>query len=158
MLRLIRPGSATPRNKSQNLARRYNLRVPCRVKPNASGGREGIIAVGNEKVDVCVAAAPRDGEANAALSRVFAKVTPIGLIRSFHNWRRLAGAQKSPPKTVRLIRMQVFNVAKSDVGVIHGLKSRDKVLCIFNLDIGTESEEEFVRRAGQQLQDAVIKK
>jgi uncharacterized protein YggU (UPF0235/DUF167 family) len=54
--------------------------------------------------------------------------------------------------------MQVFNVAKSDVGVIYGLKSRDKILCIFSLDIGTESEEEFLERAGKQLQDAVIKK
>jgi uncharacterized protein YggU (UPF0235/DUF167 family) len=54
--------------------------------------------------------------------------------------------------------MQVFNVAKSDVGVIHGLKSRDKVLCIFNLDIGTETEERFLERAGKRLQDAVIKK
>ncbi|KAL6239588.1 hypothetical protein BDW75DRAFT_236193 [Aspergillus navahoensis] len=103
MLRLIQIGGTNPRNKLQNLAKRYNLQVSCRVKPNASGGREGITAVGDEKVDV-------------------------------------------------------FNVAKSDVGVIHGLKSRDKVLCISSLDIGTESEEEFLRRAGQQLQDAVIKK
>ncbi|KAL5043940.1 hypothetical protein BDW71DRAFT_110549 [Aspergillus fruticulosus] len=125
MLRLIRTGIATPRNKSQNLAKRYNLQVSCRVKPNASGGREGITAVGNEKVNVCVAAVPREGEANAALSRVFAKV---------------------------------FNVGKSDVAVIRGLKSRDKVLCISNLNIGTESEEDFLRRAGQQLQDAVLEK
>ncbi|KAL4761263.1 DUF167 domain-containing protein [Aspergillus foveolatus] len=124
MFRLVRIASTTSRNKSQKLANRYNLHISCRVKPNASG-REGITAVGNETVDVCVAAVPRDGEANLAVSQVFAKV---------------------------------FNVAKSDVGVIHGLKSRDKVLCIFNLDIGTETEEKFLERAGKQLQDAVIKK
>ncbi|KAL4980196.1 hypothetical protein BDW66DRAFT_147634 [Aspergillus desertorum] len=125
MLRLILTGRANSRNKSANLAERYNLQVSCRVKANTSGGREGITAVANEKVDVCVASIPRNGKANAALSRVFAKV---------------------------------FNVAKSDVGVIHGLKSRNKLLCISNLDIGTESEEQFLRRAGQQLQDAVINK
>ncbi|KAL4747122.1 hypothetical protein BDW72DRAFT_206775 [Aspergillus terricola var. indicus] len=125
MLRLVRIASTSSRNKSQRLAKRYNLQISCRVKPNASGGREGITAVGNERVDVCVATVPRDGEANLAVSQVFAKV---------------------------------FNVTKSDVGVVHGLKSRDKVLCIFNLDIGTESEGEFLQRAGKQLQDAVIKK
>ncbi|KAL3437604.1 hypothetical protein BDV09DRAFT_192961 [Aspergillus tetrazonus] len=125
MLRLVRIASKTSRSKSQKLANRYNLHISCRVKPNASGGREGITAVGNETVDVCVAAVPREGEANLAVSQVFAKV---------------------------------FNVAKSDVGVIHGLKSRDKVLCIFKLDIGTETEEKFLERAGKQLQDAVIKR
>ncbi|KAL4737530.1 hypothetical protein BDV11DRAFT_153825 [Aspergillus similis] len=125
MLRLVRIAGTTSRNKCQSLAKRYNLQISCRVKPNASGGREGITAVGNERVDVCVAAVPRDGEANLAVSLVFAKV---------------------------------FNVAKSDVGVIHGMKSRDKVLCIFNISIGTENEEEFLQRAGKQLQDAVIKR
>ncbi|KAL4909423.1 hypothetical protein BDW74DRAFT_174626 [Aspergillus multicolor] len=125
MLRLIQTAIATSRNKSQKLVKRYSLQVSCRVKPNASGDREGITSVGTEKVDVCVSALPRNGEANAAVSRVFAKV---------------------------------FGVAKSDVGVTHGLKSRDKILCISDLDIGTESEEEFLQRAGRQLQDAVIRK
>ncbi|KAL2814589.1 YggU family protein [Aspergillus granulosus] len=123
MLRLIQTATAASRNKTPHIARRYNLQISCRVKPNVSGNREGIAAVGPEKVDVCVAAVPRNGEANAAVARVFA---------------------------------QVFNVAKSDVGVISGLRSRDKVLNISDLDIGKESEEEFLRRARQQLEDAVV--
>ncbi|KAL2825640.1 YggU family protein [Aspergillus cavernicola] len=124
ILRLVRVVTATSR-KNKELPKCYNLQVSCRVKPNASGDREGIIAVGAEKVDVCCAAVPRNGEANAAVSRVFA---------------------------------QVFNVAKSDVGVVHGLKSRDKVLCIADMNIGTQSEEEFLQTARQQLEDAITKK
>ncbi|KAL4788068.1 hypothetical protein BJX76DRAFT_353623 [Aspergillus varians] len=137
MLRLIRTATAVSRNKRQNLANRYNLQISCRVKPYASGDREGITAVEAEKVDVCVAAVPRNGESNAAVSRVFAK--------SFKTYQ-LTGI------------IQVFNVAKSDVGIIHGLKSRDKVICIADLEIGTESEEEYLQRAHRQLQEAVIQK
>ncbi|KAI9374928.1 hypothetical protein BJX61DRAFT_540322 [Aspergillus egyptiacus] len=125
MLRLIRTATTTSRSKSHKSANRYSLQVSCRVKPNASGNREGVIAVGADKVELCVAAVPRNGEANAAVSRVLA---------------------------------QVFRVAKSDVGVIQGLKSRDKILCISDLEIGTESEEEFLRKARQQLQDAIASK
>ncbi|KAL4800998.1 hypothetical protein BDV19DRAFT_352521, partial [Aspergillus venezuelensis] len=53
---------------------------------------------------------------------------------------------------------RVFNVPKSDVSVIHGLKSRDKTVCISDLNIGKASDEEFLEKAGQHLQDAVLKK
>ncbi|KAL3474517.1 hypothetical protein BJX99DRAFT_260287 [Aspergillus californicus] len=124
MLRLIRAAPVASQ-KNQILPNCYTLRISCRVKPNTSGNREGIAAVGAEKVDVCVAAVPRNGEANAAVSRVFA---------------------------------QVFNVAKSDVSVIHGLKSRDKVLCVADLNIGSQNEEDFLQKAHQQLEEAVVKK
>ncbi|KAL2865640.1 DUF167 domain-containing protein [Aspergillus lucknowensis] len=124
VLRLIQTATS-PRNKTQDLAKRYNLQISCKVKANAPGNREGIAAVGPEKVEVCVAAAPRNGEANAAVSRVFA---------------------------------QVFNVAKSDVGVVHGLKSRDKILNVVGLNIGNKSEEEFLWATRHQLEEAVMKK
>lgn len=74
MIRLIRAGATAPRSKNQDIKKSYSLQISCRVKPNASGNREGITAIGTEKVDVCVAAVPRNGEANTALSRVFSKV------------------------------------------------------------------------------------
>lgn len=74
MLRLIRAGATAHRSKNQDIKKRYSLQISCRVKPNASGNREGITAIGTEKVDVCVAAVPRNGEANTAVSRVFSKV------------------------------------------------------------------------------------
>ncbi|KAL4928673.1 DUF167 domain-containing protein [Aspergillus undulatus] len=125
MLRLVRTATATFHQKSQYLAALYTLQIACRVKPNASSSREGITAIGPEQVYVAVAAVPRDGEANAAVARVFAKV---------------------------------FGVANSDVGVVHGLKSRDKVASIADMDIGKKSEEEFLQEATQKLQEALIKK
>lgn len=52
----------------------------------------------------------------------------------------------------------MLNVPKSDVGVIHGMKSRDKIISIANLEIGAEGEEEYLQKAHQQLQEAVVRK
>lgn len=55
----------------------YSLHIACHVKPNiASNRRQGITAIRTDKVDVSVAAAPRDGEANMAVIGVFAEVYP----------------------------------------------------------------------------------
>lgn len=51
----------------------YNLHIPCYVKANAS--RRGITAVGSDKIDIAVAAVPRDGAANLAVSQILAKVS-----------------------------------------------------------------------------------
>ncbi|KAL2010412.1 hypothetical protein VTN00DRAFT_6219 [Thermoascus crustaceus] len=72
LLRLIQTATTTSRN--QKAAQKYNLQISCHVKPNASSNREGITAVGTDSVDVCVAAVPRDGEANMAVSRIFAEL------------------------------------------------------------------------------------
>ncbi|KAI9924454.1 hypothetical protein ASPWEDRAFT_23504 [Aspergillus wentii DTO 134E9] len=121
LLRLIQ--NVTKARGKQSIPTRYNLQISCHVKPNASSHREGITAVGGEKVDVCVAAAPKDGEANLAVSRVFA---------------------------------ELFNVPKSNVGVIRGAKGRDKTLSIEDLDIGTEGEEGFLKKARRRLEGAVV--
>lgn len=59
-------------NKSQSSHYTYNLHIPC-FKPNAS--RAGVIAVGTNRVDVSVTAAPRDGAANLAVSQIIAGVS-----------------------------------------------------------------------------------
>lgn len=51
----------------------YNLHIPCYVKANAS--RRGVTAVGSDKIDIAVAAVPRDGAANLAVSQVLAEVS-----------------------------------------------------------------------------------
>ena len=51
----------------------FNLHIPCYVKPNSSR-RTGITNVGTDKVEVSVAAVPRDGAANIAVSHIFAEV------------------------------------------------------------------------------------
>jgi len=67
-LRLITRSQAAPLNT-------YNLLIPCYVKANASAKRAGVTAVGNDRVDVSVAAVPRDGAANLAVSQIFAEVS-----------------------------------------------------------------------------------
>ncbi|KAJ6007712.1 hypothetical protein N7540_011688 [Penicillium herquei] len=53
----------------------YNLHISCYVKPNASMNR--VIAVGTDKVDVSVTAAPRDGAANLAVSQIISGVFKV---------------------------------------------------------------------------------
>ncbi|EAW12573.1 DUF167 domain-containing protein [Aspergillus clavatus NRRL 1] len=125
LLRLLEDATTKSRSKTTTLPKKYSLQIACHVKPNASSSREGVVAIGPEKVDVCVAAVPRNGEANIAVARVFA---------------------------------QIFDVPKSNAEVIRGLKSRDKILCITELGIGKDSEEEFLERARQRLHEAIIKK
>ncbi|OJJ48880.1 hypothetical protein ASPZODRAFT_13617 [Penicilliopsis zonata CBS 506.65] len=68
LLRLITQTKPTHRSR---------LQIACRVKPNASPLREGITAVGPDRVEICVAAVARDGEANAAVTRILAEVFSI---------------------------------------------------------------------------------
>ncbi|KAH8430459.1 DUF167 domain-containing protein [Aspergillus melleus] len=77
LLRLVQNVTTKSRNSSQRIPLRYSLHISCHVKPNASGNREGITAIGAERVDVCVAAVPRNGEANTAVSRVLAQVFQV---------------------------------------------------------------------------------
>lgn len=70
LLRLVRTATKY-RNQSSP---KYNLQISCHVKPNASSQREGIAAVGADQVEICVAAQPKDGEANAAVTKVIAEV------------------------------------------------------------------------------------
>ena len=51
-----------------------SIQLLCRVKPGVSANREGIVAVSNEAIEVCVAARAKDGEANKAVREVIAEV------------------------------------------------------------------------------------
>ncbi|OJJ87144.1 DUF167 domain-containing protein [Aspergillus glaucus CBS 516.65] len=103
----------------------YTLYLPCTTKPNArrpfpsnaSGMVTGVRD--DDKVDVSVSAPARDGEANTAVMRVFAKV---------------------------------FNTAPSNVEVIRGEKSREKVLRIQDLVL------DFVKREageGERIEEGL---
>ncbi|KAJ5165346.1 uncharacterized protein N7500_007176 [Penicillium coprophilum] len=114
-LRLI--ASKTPRSPQT-----FNLHIPCYVKPNSSAHRTGITKVGIDRVELSVAAVPRDGAANIAVSHIFA---------------------------------EIFKVPKSSVEVIRGAKSREKTLCVTDLQIGNDGEEAYLQRATQRLEAAV---
>ncbi|KAJ5317948.1 hypothetical protein N7508_002456 [Penicillium antarcticum] len=125
LLRLV--ASKQPRSPT-----RYTLHIPCYVKPNASARRTGITAVGANSVDVSVAAVPRDGAANLAVSQVFAEV---GDFCQAH--------------------LAIFKVPKSNVEVTRGAKSKNKTLSVVDLELGDESEDAFLKRATQKLIDAI---
>ena len=54
-----------------------------------------------------------------------------------------------------LITLKIFKVPKTSVSVIRGAKSREKTLCIADLKI--DSEDAFLQRATQILQEAIKK-
>ncbi|KAF2115206.1 hypothetical protein BDV96DRAFT_64077 [Lophiotrema nucula] len=53
------------------------IQLLCHVKPGVSADREGISAVTDHQIDVCVAAPARDGEANMAVRVVIAKALKV---------------------------------------------------------------------------------
>ncbi|KAK3689791.1 hypothetical protein B0T22DRAFT_376339 [Podospora appendiculata] len=53
------------------------LYVRCHVKPGASKCREGVTAVNEDAVEVCVSAQAREGEANKALVKILSEVLDL---------------------------------------------------------------------------------
>ncbi|OAA59647.1 hypothetical protein SPI_05845 [Niveomyces insectorum RCEF 264] len=53
------------------------LYLQCHVKPGASKVREGVTAVTDEAIDICVAAQAREGEANKAVVEVLHKILAV---------------------------------------------------------------------------------
>ncbi|PVH96371.1 hypothetical protein DM02DRAFT_617283 [Periconia macrospinosa] len=50
------------------------LYLSCSVKPGVSAAREGITAVSDNSIELCVAAQARDGDANTAVKELIAEV------------------------------------------------------------------------------------
>ncbi|SPO05215.1 related to DUF167 domain protein [Cephalotrichum gorgonifer] len=71
------------------------LQLQCHVKPGASRVREGVLAVTDEVIELCVAAQAREGEANKAVVKLISEVldTPKSEIQ-------ISRGMKSRDKTV----------------------------------------------------------
>ncbi|KAJ5470163.1 hypothetical protein N7530_007520 [Penicillium desertorum] len=80
----------------------FNLHIPCYVKPNSSARRTGITNVGTNKVEISVAAVPRDGAANIAVSHIFAEIFKVPK----SSVEVIRGA-KSREKTVRVADLEI---------------------------------------------------
>lgn len=52
-----------------------SLYIRCHVKPGVDKVREGVLAVSDDGVELCVAAAPRNGESNKAVVQVLSDVS-----------------------------------------------------------------------------------
>jgi hypothetical protein len=79
---------------------RFYLR--CRVKPGVSKAREGLTALTDEIIEICVAARAREGEANKAVLAVLSKVRLSAFVLSDPNvaglgsWYLEIGPSASP--------------------------------------------------------------
>lgn len=51
------------------------LYLQCHIKPGASKIREGVTAVTDDAIEICVSAQPRDGESNKAVLGVLCKAS-----------------------------------------------------------------------------------
>jgi uncharacterized protein len=54
-----------------------SIHLQCHVKPGASKQREGLAAINDEAVELCVAAAAREGEANKAVRDVISDILNV---------------------------------------------------------------------------------
>lgn len=57
-----------------------SLRLQCHVKPGASRVREGVLAVADDVIELCVAAQAREGEANKAVVKLLSEVSGLYLL------------------------------------------------------------------------------
>ncbi|KAK8113808.1 YggU-like protein [Apiospora kogelbergensis] len=74
-----------------------SLHIRCHVKPGADKVREGILAVSDAAVELCVAAAPRNGESNKAVVQVLSHALQIPKMHL-----RIVRGLKSRDKTIEL--------------------------------------------------------
>ncbi|KAI1657003.1 YggU-like protein [Daldinia decipiens] len=56
------------------------LQLRCHIRPGASKVREGVAAVTDESVELCVAAPPQDGKANKAVIEMLSEI--LGVAKS----------------------------------------------------------------------------
>ena len=113
------------------------LFLQCHVKPGAAKQREGVVAVSDNLIEVCVSAMALDGQANLAVRKVFSDV--------YFSWQLLK------PRTHCT---QIFECPKSDIEITRGLKSREKTIAISGIDIQGDNEE-CISRIRRQLESAI---
>ncbi|KAF2005898.1 hypothetical protein P154DRAFT_518143 [Amniculicola lignicola CBS 123094] len=78
-----------------------SIQLLCHVKPGVSANREGIAAVTDEQIELCVAARAQEGGANRAVREVISKVYTedsaiLGLLTRNRRSRSPSLMSKSP--------------------------------------------------------------
>lgn len=108
--------------------------LQCRVKPGASKVREGVTSLTDDAVELCVAAAAREGEANKAVLAVLSEVSFLQWVQHPSKvcccspglfWKRSGGGMDCADGY-----MKALGVPKSDLRITRGTKSRDKTVAI----------------------------
>ncbi|KAI0148592.1 YggU-like protein [Xylariaceae sp. FL1272] len=73
------------------------LQLHCQVRPGANKAREGVVAITDDSIQLCVSAPAQDGKANKAVLEVLS---------------------------------HALGVPKSDLQIVHGLKSKEKTISL----------------------------
>ncbi|OBR16123.1 Duf167 domain protein [Colletotrichum higginsianum IMI 349063] len=125
------------------------LYLQCHVKPGASRVREGVTAVTEGAVEMCVAAQAREGEANKAVIKLLSEVKKKKPLSDY-----IATPDHFVPIALPLedaeIQTQVLGLPKSDLTITQGLKSRDKTVAVSIVQNPTD----VMARVTEQLQKA----
>ncbi|KAI1377871.1 YggU-like protein [Hypoxylon crocopeplum] len=73
------------------------LQLRCHIRPGASKVREGVAAITDESVELCVAAPPQDGKANKAVIEILSEI--LGVAKSD---LRITHGMKARDKTISM--------------------------------------------------------
>ncbi|KAI9796442.1 MAG: hypothetical protein M1825_000621 [Sarcosagium campestre] len=87
--------NAGSRSSASRKGVQANIYLTCHVKPGAASKREGVVAVTESQIEVCVAAQARDGEANKAVRELISTV--LGVPKSSVD---ISKGHKSRDKTI----------------------------------------------------------
>ncbi|KAF1949308.1 hypothetical protein CC80DRAFT_497624 [Byssothecium circinans] len=94
-----------------------SIQLLCRVKPGVSANRQGIAAVSEDAIELCVAARARDGEANRAVRAVIAEAlkvpkSDVEVVKGFKSREKTVSINsisvdkdKTPEEEIELIRI-----------------------------------------------------
>lgn len=123
----------------------------CHVKPGASKVREGITCLTDDTIELCVSAAARENEANKAVVAVLSEVRRPDPRMIPACWIAVQGGRGG--LLIDTHGIQALDVAKSDLQITRGAKSRDKVVALVGKSV-QDGEAECLSRLLKRLGEA----
>ncbi|GAW26141.1 putative duf167 domain protein [Rosellinia necatrix] len=96
------------------------LQLRCHVRPGANKSRQGVIAITDETIELCVSAPPQDGKANKAVLEVLSEAlgTPKSALQITHGL-------KSRDKTVSVASNSIKHEQSTKVtDIIESVRER----------------------------------
>ncbi|KAI1112892.1 DUF167-domain-containing protein [Nemania sp. NC0429] len=96
------------------------LQLRCHVRPGASKAREGVVAITDEVIELCVSAPPQDGKANLAVLDVLSKA--LGVPKSD---LRITHGLKSKEKVVSVSSVSfMYRHSGEDIDIVKSARER----------------------------------
>lgn len=93
-----------------------SIHLQCHIKPGANKQREGITAITNDAIELCVAAPAREGEANKAVREVISEILKVP-----KSSVEIIKGLKSREKTIAIFEIDAFGDEQSCVAKVKEL-------------------------------------